>query len=146
MLPLGITLASLGLGWGGELALAHLLEPVIRLFPGEVQSELSHHNAAGLAFTFITFLHVVVGELATISIALQSPEATAHWVAYQAPKSGRHDFNGATERLRLEILSPDHEGCYLDITLRKPGDEVRKFIVDGLDMLQKCARKKIDAG
>ena len=44
---LGITLASLGLGWVGEPALSHLLEPVIHLFPGEIQSELSHTISAG---------------------------------------------------------------------------------------------------
>src|SRR5512137_2641997 len=43
---LGITLASLGLGWIGEPALSHLLEPVVELFPGELQSELSHSLSA----------------------------------------------------------------------------------------------------
>ncbi len=78
---LGITLASLGLGWVGEPALSHLLEPLIQLFPGEMQSEVSHSLSAGLAFAIITFLHVVVGELAPKSIALQNPEDTSLWVA-----------------------------------------------------------------
>lgn len=78
---LGITLASLGLGWVGEPAFAHLLEPVIRLFPADIQDELSHSIAAGLAFAIITFLHVVVGELAPKSIALQNPENTSLMVA-----------------------------------------------------------------
>jgi len=78
---LGITLASLGLGWVGEPALAHLMEPVIRLFPLEIQSEVSHSIAAGTAFAIITFLHVVVGELAPKSIALQNPEGTSLIVA-----------------------------------------------------------------
>jgi CBS domain containing-hemolysin-like protein len=78
---LGITLASLGLGWVGEPALSHLLEPVIHLFPGEIQSELSHTISAGIAFAIITFLHVVVGELAPKSIALQNPERTSLVVA-----------------------------------------------------------------
>jgi CBS domain containing-hemolysin-like protein len=78
---LGITLASLGLGWLGEPAVAHLLEPLIRLFPLNIQSELSHSIAVGLAFVAITFLHVVVGELAPKSIALQSPEGTSLVVA-----------------------------------------------------------------
>ncbi len=78
---LGITLASLGLGWVGEPALSHLLEPLIQLFPGEIQSEVSHSISAGLAFAIITFLHVVVGELAPKSIALQNPEDTSLWVA-----------------------------------------------------------------
>lgn len=78
---LGITLASLGLGWVGEPALSHLLTPLIELFPANLQEGASHSIAAGLAFTIITFLHVVVGELAPKSIALQNPEGTALWVA-----------------------------------------------------------------
>ncbi len=78
---LGITLSSLGLGWIGEPALAHLLGPVVSLFPLENRSEVSHTLSAGIAFTLITFLHVVVGELAPKSIALQNPEATSLVVA-----------------------------------------------------------------
>ena len=78
---LGITLASLGLGWIGEPALAHLLEPVIGLFPAAVRSGVSHTLSAGLAFAMITFLHVVVGELAPKSIALQNPERTSMFIA-----------------------------------------------------------------
>ena len=78
---LGITLASLGLGWVGEPAISHLLEPVIHLFPADVQEDVSHSIAAGLAFALITFLHVVVGELAPKSIALQNPENTSLIVA-----------------------------------------------------------------
>jgi CBS domain containing-hemolysin-like protein len=77
---LGITLASLGLGWIGEPALSSLIEPVVNLFPGAAQSEISHSISAGLAFALITFLHVVVGELAPKSIALQNPERTALFV------------------------------------------------------------------
>jgi putative hemolysin len=78
---LGITLASLGLGWIGEPALGHLLQPVIDLFPAEIEVELSHSLSLGIAFALITFLHVVVGELAPKSIALQNPERTALIVA-----------------------------------------------------------------
>lgn len=78
---LGITLASLGLGWIGEPALSHLLQPVIELFPGAYAAEISHALSAGLAFAVITFLHVVIGELAPKSIALQAPERTALAVA-----------------------------------------------------------------
>ena len=74
---LGITLASLGLGWIGEPALAHIIFPIVNLFPADIQPELSHSLSAGLAFAIITFLHVVVGELAPKSIALQNPERTS---------------------------------------------------------------------
>jgi CBS domain containing-hemolysin-like protein len=78
---LGITLASLGLGWIGEPALAHLISPVVSLFPASLQSSVSHSISAGIAFVIITFLHVVVGELAPKSIALQDPEKTSLVVA-----------------------------------------------------------------
>ena len=78
---LGITLASLGLGWVGEPALSHLLTPVIHLFPFEFSDELLHTISAGISFAIITFLHVVVGELAPKSIALQNPEKTSLIVA-----------------------------------------------------------------
>jgi CBS domain containing-hemolysin-like protein len=78
---LGITISSLGLGWLGEPAVAHLLRPVVELFPGTLQEGISHSISAALAFALITFLHVVVGELAPKSIALQDPEATSLTVA-----------------------------------------------------------------
>ena len=78
---LGITLASLGLGWIGEPALADLIHPIVQLFPGSMQSGVSHSLSAGIAFALITFLHVVIGELAPKSIALQNPEGASLFVA-----------------------------------------------------------------
>lgn len=78
---LGITLASLGLGWVGEPALAHLIQPVVELFPAAIQAGIAHSLSAALAFAVITFLHVVIGELAPKSIALQSTERVALIVA-----------------------------------------------------------------
>ena len=78
---LGITLASLGLGWVGEPAFAHLLEPLVQIFPVDIQDEVMHSITAGVAFALITFLHVVVGELAPKSIALQNPEKASLIVA-----------------------------------------------------------------
>jgi CBS domain containing-hemolysin-like protein len=78
---LGITLASLGLGWIGEPALGRLLRPIVELFPANLEAGVSHSLSAALAFGLITFLHVVIGELAPKSIALQSPERTSLAVA-----------------------------------------------------------------
>jgi len=78
---LGITISSLGLGWLGEPAIAHLLEPLIRLFPNAAGSDLPHTLSVALSFAVITFLHVVVGELMPKSIALQHPERTSLVVA-----------------------------------------------------------------
>ena len=74
---LGITISSLALGWIGEPALAHLIDPAIEWLPVSIRSNASHSISAVIAFFLITFLHVVVGELAPKSIALQDPEATA---------------------------------------------------------------------
>jgi CBS domain containing-hemolysin-like protein len=78
---LGITLSSLALGWVGEPALAHLISPVVGLFPSVIQAQVSHSISAAIAFGAITFMHVVVGELAPKSIALQNPERTSLVVA-----------------------------------------------------------------
>src|SRR5688572_15377547 len=74
---LGITLASLALGWIGETTIAGLL---IQLFAqlGEPWNFIASHVVAGtIAFAFITFLHIVLGELAPKSVALLFPEATS---------------------------------------------------------------------
>jgi putative hemolysin len=79
---LGITLASLGLGWIGEPALSHLIEPLFAWLPGQIAGMAAHIAAASiLAFVLITSLHVVVGELMPKSIALQQAERTALLVA-----------------------------------------------------------------
>lgn len=78
---LGITIASLGLGWLGEPALTRFIEPVIKLLPQAWGELASHSISAAIAFLLITCLHVVVGELAPKSIALQRTEQTALLVA-----------------------------------------------------------------
>ena len=73
---LGITLASLGLGWAGEPALAHTIEPLLGA-TGFASPFVLHSVAVGLAFASITFLHVVVGELAPKALALDHPGPVA---------------------------------------------------------------------
>ena len=75
---LGITIASLGLGWVGEPAVAALIEPVLAPV---LPAELLHLVAFALGFGFITFLHVVFGELAPKTIAIQEAERMALLVA-----------------------------------------------------------------
>jgi len=76
---LGITLASLGLGWVGEPAIAHFVEPLL----GTLQ--LPHYLVSpisfAIAFGIITFLHIVFGELAPKSLAIQKAESTSLWAA-----------------------------------------------------------------
>jgi magnesium and cobalt exporter, CNNM family len=71
---LGITLASLGLGWLGEPAFAQLLEPVFESVG--LGAATSAATAVIIAFVIITVLHVVFGELAPKSIAIQKAETT----------------------------------------------------------------------
>jgi CBS domain containing-hemolysin-like protein len=61
---LGITLSSLGLGWIGEPALAHLIEPLQSALPGVWAQTGAHAIAIAIAFAIITTLHIVLGELA----------------------------------------------------------------------------------
>jgi len=78
---LGITLASLGLGWIGEPAVATTIEHLFAGFPAPFDAIATHSVASALAFTAITFLHIVLGELAPKAVALLHPESTSRWVA-----------------------------------------------------------------
>src|SRR5215207_9500050 len=78
---LGITMASLALGWIGEPAFAHLVEPPLEALIGQFAPAASHGVAVGVSFAIITALHIVIGELAPKGLALQRPEATALAVA-----------------------------------------------------------------
>lgn len=76
---LGITLASLGLGWVGEPAIAHYVEPMMAFF--HLPLYLEGPISLAIAFAIITFLHIVLGELAPKSLAIQKAEATSLWTA-----------------------------------------------------------------
>ncbi len=78
---LGITLASLGLGWIGEPALARTMEGAFAGLPGVLSLLARHAVATTVAFGIITFLHIVLGELAPKSLALLHPEQVSRYVA-----------------------------------------------------------------
>src|SRR5204862_489013 len=73
---LGITLTSLGLGWIGEPAFAHLLAPVFAAL-GIESARVIENTSIAVAFATITFLHIVVGELAPKSFAIRFTERVA---------------------------------------------------------------------
>jgi CBS domain containing-hemolysin-like protein len=77
---LGITLASLGLGWVGEPAFAALLEPFL-LSIGIVSQKLIHGIAFFVAFFTISYLHIVIGELVPKSLAIRMAERVGLWTA-----------------------------------------------------------------
>jgi len=77
---LGITLASLGLGWVGEPFLSHRLEPVLLKF-GITDPAMVSSVSFAIAFGVITFLHIIFGELAPKSLAIQRSKPVVLWVA-----------------------------------------------------------------
>lgn len=76
---LGITITALGLGWLGEPTVEQLLHPLFHDFG--VPESVSAPVSFVLAFVLITFLHVVVGELAPKSLAIQKAEQVSFWFA-----------------------------------------------------------------
>jgi CBS domain containing-hemolysin-like protein len=79
---LGITLASLALGWLGEPALAAMIDRLFAAFGVDIDTGVAHTTAAiTVAFLIITFLHIVLGELAPKTLALLAPEEVSRWVA-----------------------------------------------------------------
>ncbi len=78
---LGITLASIGLGFVGEPALANVIQPWFQWVNEEWRSIAAHSVATPIAFILITFTHVVFGELIPKSMALQRPDSAALWLA-----------------------------------------------------------------
>jgi CBS domain containing-hemolysin-like protein len=97
---LGITMTSLALGWLGEPAFATLLRPLLSGW-GVWSEVVVHTIALTLAFILITFLHIVLGELAPKSLAIRKPERTMIFVAlpmlifYRVMYPLIRSFNGA---------------------------------------------------
>ncbi|HZY78661.1 MAG TPA: hemolysin family protein [Cyclobacteriaceae bacterium] len=78
---LGITLASLGLGWFGEETATRIIINTMNALGIEFSEAAAHRIAVPVAFTMITVLHIVFGELAPKSIAIRYPTSTAISVA-----------------------------------------------------------------
>ena len=142
---LGITRASLGLGWIGEPALAGLIRGGFAWLPASLASIATHGVASAIAFIIITILHIILGELVPKALALLHPEAVSGWVA--APLIGFAWImqwpiallNGSANRLlRLMHISPpgEHE------RLHSP-EEIRMLVEqsqEGGSLLKQDAR------
>lgn len=122
----GITLSSLALGWVGEPAIAHMIvEPL--LGSSGLPEYLISAISIGIAFAIITFLHIVLGELAPKSLAIQKAEETSLWVAaplmffYKLLFPAIWFLNGTAnalmKRLGLEVLS-EHEAAHTEEEIR----------------------------
>ncbi|MBI4656304.1 MAG: DUF21 domain-containing protein [Elusimicrobia bacterium] len=75
-IQLGITAASLGLGWIGEPALAKLIHPFFEYFSLPLSKTITYSISFGLAFIIITALHVIIGEQVPKYMAIMTPEKT----------------------------------------------------------------------
>jgi CBS domain containing-hemolysin-like protein len=104
---LGITLTSLGLGWVGEPAFAHLLAGAFVALGIESQTVV-HNISFALAFVTITFLHIVVGELAPKSYAIRFTERVALWwrsrCAFSSSSSRPRSGSSSARRSGAEAL------------------------------------------
>src|ERR1051325_4832354 len=78
---LGITLASLALGWVAEDTLGVTFARWFSVLPIGIDQSVRLSIAAGVALTIATFMHVIFGELAPKAMALNSPERFARWLA-----------------------------------------------------------------
>ncbi len=143
---LGITVASLGLGWVGAPAFAGLFEPVFRA-AGVTAPHLVDGISFTLAFFAISFLHIVVGELAPKALAMRNPEAIGlwsavplcifYWIMYPVIWLLNESANAV---LRLAGLSAkhEHESRYSTdelktiLRIRQPGE---KFTSDERNIL-----------
>lgn len=123
---LGITISSLGLGWLGEPVVAKLLEPLMRSF-GVISPAAVHSISFIVAFTMVTFLHVVFGELVPKSLAIQRAEHVTMWLAapmrlfYYMFYPGIIVFNGtANNILRVLGVRPasEHEESHSEEELQ----------------------------
>ncbi len=74
---MGITMASLALGWVGEPALAHLIEPPFVGLVGAFAPAAAHGVAVAVSFTVITILHITFGEVVPKRLAIRKPEVAA---------------------------------------------------------------------
>jgi CBS domain containing-hemolysin-like protein len=78
---LGITLASLGLGWIGESVVSEIIKNILIFLGISLSPEVIHQLALPTAFVTITILHIVFGELAPKSVAIQRPESVSIFIA-----------------------------------------------------------------
>ncbi len=157
---LGITLTSLGLGALGESTLASILSPLVANIPGKHTVALVHAISLGVAFIFLTTLHVVLGELVPKSMSLQRAERVAllvaapfqwylevfrpainlldrvsRWVLAGLGFSGRssHTQVHSAEELQIQIQQARERGLI--------GAEEEKFILGAIELEQMQVRE-----
>ncbi len=156
---LGITLASLGLGWIGEPFLSHMLEPIFG-FLGITSVRFIRTASFGIAFSIITVLHIVFGELAPKSLAIRKAAGVSLLVAgplgwfYALFKPFIWLLNGmANEFLRRALriepvgeseLAHSEEELRLILAESQKSDEVsslgKEIVINALDLKRRIVR------
>ncbi|HSH38852.1 MAG TPA: hemolysin family protein [Chthoniobacterales bacterium] len=156
---LGITLASLALGWVGKPFLAQMLEPFFAV-AGVTSPAVVHGFSFAIAFGTITFLHIVLGELAPKSLAIRKPVGTTLWISkplgffYAVFKPAIWLLNGAANKILKYVFRIDPVGdmelAHSEEELRvildesEKSDEVsslgRDILVNALDMRRRVVR------
>jgi CBS domain containing-hemolysin-like protein len=126
---LGITLASLGLGWVGEPALAHMIEGGFTWLPDGLQPYATHFTAVAIAFSIITVLHIILGELVPKALALLYPEHVSMWVT--APLMG---FTWVMA-VPITALNSTANGLLNLLGINPPGDHERLHSPDEIRIL-----------
>lgn len=131
----GITLASLALGWIGEPTVAALLEPIASIIASEGRAGyVAHVMAIVIAFSLITFLHIVLGELMPKMVALERAERIALFCSrplelfakiFSAPLWIFNSVGSALGRLIGLKSTLDHAAVYTETELRQLIDVAR---------------------
>ncbi|NUM80725.1 HlyC/CorC family transporter [bacterium] len=128
---LGITIASIGLGWIGEPAVSRMIQPLID-FIGVTNPQIIHAISFAVGFSIITFLHITLGELAPKSAAIQYPQSITLGIAFPLKlfyivfKPFIFLLNGSANlMLRLVGINPAGE------QLAHSEEEIRLLIADG---------------
>jgi magnesium and cobalt exporter, CNNM family len=132
----GITLASLALGWIGEPTIASLLEPIAKSIASEGRAGyVAHVMAIVIAFSVITFLHIVLGELMPKMIALERAERIALFCSrpleifakiFRAPLWIFNSAGATLGRLIGLKSTLDHASVYTETELRQLIDVARE--------------------
>jgi CBS domain containing-hemolysin-like protein len=133
---LGITLASLALGWIGEPSVAAMLEPIAKAIASEGRAAyIAHGSAIVIAFSAITFLHIVLGELMPKMVALERAERVALVCSrplelfakvFKAPLWVFNSVGSTLGRLIGLKSTLDHAAVYTEAELRQLIDTARE--------------------
>jgi CBS domain containing-hemolysin-like protein len=141
----GITMASIGLGFLGEAAIAKLLEP---LFGGVLSHGIAVAISVALAYALVTAAHVIVGEQAPKMLAITRSEAVLKWVAvpFEWFRRAFHPIiwvlNGAANFVVRRIMRIEIENDLEDLS----SEELRLLIGRGKQLIARGAGDKLDEG